>query len=124
VGDNERINVPAVGPVSFAGFMLLGPAFLIALRVYLQIYVEHSVRLDRLARSASAVRAPTLVPLDNRLIWLVSGFIFYALLPLVILRFAWKAAVFPNWAMFLVLLAVPAAVMTFFRRIRLKRGGW
>jgi hypothetical protein len=33
--------VPFAGPVSFFGFMLLGPAVLIVLRVYLQIYVEH-----------------------------------------------------------------------------------
>jgi hypothetical protein len=37
--------------VSFFGFMLLGPAILIMLRVYLQIYVEHCDRLDPLARS-------------------------------------------------------------------------
>jgi hypothetical protein len=58
LGGSEKINVPLAGPVSFVGFMLLGPAVLIALRVYLQIYVEHSARLDRLARSVSAVRAP------------------------------------------------------------------
>src|SRR5262249_25231907 len=79
LGDSERINVPLAGPVSFIGFMLLGPAVLIVLRVYLQIYVEHSDRLDRLARSMSAVRAPTLVPLQNLLIRLFSGLVFYTL---------------------------------------------
>jgi hypothetical protein len=44
--------------VSFFGFMLLGPVVLIVLRVYLQIYVEHSERLDRLARSMSITRRP------------------------------------------------------------------
>jgi hypothetical protein len=53
LGVSERINVPLAGPVSFSGFMLLGPTVLIVLRVYLQIYVEHSQRLDRLARSMS-----------------------------------------------------------------------
>ena len=60
LGGNEEINVPFAGPVSFFGFMLLGPTVLLVLRVYLQIYVEHSDRLDRLARSMSAVRAPSL----------------------------------------------------------------
>src|SRR5215510_1334065 len=55
LGGSEKISVPLAGPVSFRGFMLLGPAFLIVLRVYLQIYVEHSNRLDRLARSVSIV---------------------------------------------------------------------
>src|ERR1700730_3091812 len=63
LGGSEKINVPLAGPVSFFGFMLLGPALLIVLRVYLQIYVEHTDRLDRLARLVSAARAPTLVPL-------------------------------------------------------------
>src|SRR5262249_37684531 len=91
-----KINVPFAGPVSFFGFMLLEPAVLIGLRVYLQIYVEHSDRLDRLARPVSVVRAPILVPLQNSLVRLFSGF-FYALLPVTMLLFAWKGAVFPAW---------------------------
>src|SRR6478609_6940802 len=79
LGGSEKINVPFAGPVSFFGFMLLGPAVLIALRIYLQIYVEHSDRLDRLARSVAAVRAPSLVPLQNSLLRIFSGLIFYLL---------------------------------------------
>ena len=97
LGGNEKINVPLAGPVSFFGFMLLGPEVLIALRVYLQFYVQHSDRLDRLARSMSVVRAPTFVPLHDPLIRLVGGFTFYMLLPMAMLLFAWKAAVFPAW---------------------------
>src|SRR6516162_8215504 len=106
LGGSERINVPLAGPVSFSGFMLLGPAFLIVLRVYLQIYVEHSGRLDRLAQSVSVVRAPTLVPLQNSLIRLFSGLIFYMLLPVTMMLFAWKAAVFPAWGLGLFSVAV------------------
>ena len=97
LGGSERINVPFAGPVSFFGFMLLGPAVLIVLRVYLQIYVEHSEWWDRLARSMSIVRSPMLVPLQHPLIRYFSGLIFYLLLPLTMLLFAWKAAVFPAW---------------------------
>jgi uncharacterized protein YjbI with pentapeptide repeats len=97
LGGNEKIIVPLAGPVSFFGFMLLGPTVLIVLRVYLQIYVEHSDRLDRLARSVSVVRAPTLVPLRNPLIRVLSGLTFYLLLPVAMMLFAWKAAVFSTW---------------------------
>jgi hypothetical protein len=97
LGGSEKIHVPGAGPVSFIGFMLLGPAVIIILRLYLRIYVEHSDRLDRLARSVSAVRAPTLVPLQNLLIRFFSGLIFYLLLPVTMMLFAWKAAVFPAW---------------------------
>jgi hypothetical protein len=108
LGGNERISVPFAGPVSFFGFMLLGPAVLIALRVYLQIYVEHSDRLDRLARSVSAPRAPTLVPLQNPLLRLFGGLTFYTLLPVTLTRFALKAAVFPAWGSVLFGVAVAA----------------
>jgi uncharacterized protein YjbI with pentapeptide repeats len=110
LGGSEKINVPFAGPVSFFGFMLLGPAVLIALRVYLQIYVEHSDRLDRLARSLAVVRAPTLVPLQNSLIRLFSGLIFYVLLPVTMMLFAWKAAVFPAWGSALSTVAVAVIV--------------
>ena len=110
LGGSERINVPLAGPVSFFGFMLLGPAVLIALRVYLQIYVEHSNRLDRLARSVPVVRAPTLVALDNSLIRLCSGLVFYILLPVAALLFALKAAVFPAWGLGLFSVAVAVIV--------------
>jgi uncharacterized protein YjbI with pentapeptide repeats len=111
LGGSEKINVPfGIGPVSFVGFMLLGPAVLIVLRIYLQIYVEHSAKLDRLARSVLAVRAPTLVPLDNPLMRLLSGLIFYLLLPVTMLLFAWKAAVFPAWGLGLLGVAIAVIV--------------
>jgi uncharacterized protein YjbI with pentapeptide repeats len=110
LGGSERINVPLAGPVSFFGFMLLGPMVLIVIRVYLQIYVEHSDRLDRLARSVLVVRAPTLVPLRNSLIRLLSGLTFYLLLPVAMILFAWKAAVFPTWGSGLLCLAMGVIV--------------
>jgi uncharacterized protein YjbI with pentapeptide repeats len=126
LGGSEKINVPFAGPVSFFGFMMLGPVVLIVLRGYLQMYVEHSDRLDRLARSVSAVRAPTLVPLRNSLIRFLSGLIFYLLLPVTMLFFAWKAAVFPAWgsALFAVAVAVIAShVMLPFSRLSWRSKG-
>jgi hypothetical protein len=122
LGGSERINVPFAGPVSFFGFMLLGPAVLIVLRIYLQIYVEHSERLERLARSMSIARAPMLVPLQNPLIRYFSGLIFYLLLPLTMLLFAWKAAVFPAWGSGLLCVAV--AVVASHLMLPLKKFSW
>ena len=122
LGGSEKINVPFAGPVSFFGFMLLGPAVLIVLRVYLQIYVEHSDRLDRLARSVSIVRAPTLVPLRNPLIRVLSGLTFYLLLPVAMMLFAWKAAVFPAWGSGL--FGVAAAVIAAHVMLPLSRFTW
>ena len=114
--------MPFAGPVSFFGFMLLGPAVLIVLRIYLQIYVEHSERLERLARSMSIARAPMLVPLQNPLIRYFSGLIFYLLLPLTMLLFARKAAVFPAWGSGL--LGVAVAVVASHLMLPLKKFSW
>ena len=126
LGGSERITVPFAGPVSFFGFMLLGLAVLIVFRVYLQIYAEHNDRLDRLARSVSEARAPTLVPLQNSLIRLFSALTFYVLLPVTMLLFAWKAAVFPRWGagLFAVAVAVIAGhVMLPFSRFSWRSRG-
>jgi hypothetical protein len=106
LGGSEKINVPLAGPVSFFGFMLLGPAVLIVLRVYLQIYVEHNDRLDRIARRMPVVRAPTLVPLRNPLLRGLGGFTLYMLLPVTMGAFAREAAVFPLWGPGLLCVAV------------------
>jgi Pentapeptide repeats (8 copies) len=108
---NEKLNVPLVGPVSFFGFMILGPAVLIVLRTYWQIYFEHDRRLSQVVQLLPAKRAPTLLPLKNKLIWLLNGFAFYLLLPAILLMFAWKAAVFPVWGIGLLSVAVAAIVM-------------
>jgi Pentapeptide repeats (8 copies) len=119
---SEKLNVPLAGPVSFFGFMLLGPAVLIALRVYLQIYVEHSERLDLIAKRLPVGRAPALVPLKNPLIRVFGALTFYVLLPLAMLLFAYKAAVFPAWGSGL--LCVAAAVIAIHLMLPLHRFSW
>jgi hypothetical protein len=92
---------------------------LIVLRIYLQIYVEHSEWWGRLAQSMSIGRAPMLVPLQHPLIRSFSGLIFYLLLPLIMLFFAWKAAVFP--ALGSGVLGVPVAVVASHIMLPLKK---
>jgi hypothetical protein len=118
----EKLSVPLAGPVSFVGFMILGPAVLIVLRVYLQIYFEHGQRLEQLAQQTPLRRAPTLIPLKNQIIRLLGGFTFYLLLPLVMLMFAWKAAVFPDWGAGL--LSVAATVVAMHLMLPLRRFSW
>jgi uncharacterized protein YjbI with pentapeptide repeats len=119
---NEKISVPFAGPVSFLGFLLLGPALLIILRIYLQIYVEHERRLDRIARWISAARAPTVAPDKNPLMRIFIGVAFYLLLPLVMLAFVWKAAAFSYWSAALVVVA--AAVIAMHLMLPLRRLSW
>ena len=89
--------MPFAGPVSSCGFIVIGPLVLIALRILLQIYVEHWHRLEPTRRRLPARSAPTVAPLQNPLLWGVAGFVLYLLLPLTMLAFTWKVAVLPAW---------------------------
>ena len=91
------LNVPFAGPVSFLGFIIVGPVILIALRIYLQIYVKHYRRLEPIGRWLHPVRAPTLVVSRNLLLRGFTGLVLYLLLPLTMLMFTWKVAVLPGW---------------------------
>jgi uncharacterized protein YjbI with pentapeptide repeats len=102
--------------------MLLGPTVLIGLRIYLQFYVEHEHRLNRIARWISAARAPTLAPDRIPLMRAFSGSAFYLLLPLVMLAFFWKAAVVPDLGT--ALLVVAAAVVAVHLLLPLRRLSW
>lgn len=55
---SEKLNVPLAGPVSFIGFIIVGPTVLLLLRAYLEIYIAHGKRLARAARLAPAKRDP------------------------------------------------------------------
>jgi len=122
VASGEKLTVPGVGPVSFFGFILLGPTVLIVLRIYLQIYVEHSERLNHIAQRMPVERAPTLVPLKNPLIRGFSDLTFYLLLPMVMLFFTWKAAVFPKWG--LALLCGTAGVVAGHAMLPFRKTSW
>jgi uncharacterized protein YjbI with pentapeptide repeats len=63
-----------------------------------------------------------LVPLQNALIRLFSGLIFYLLLPAAMLLFAWKAAVFPAWGF--CLFAVATAIIASHVMLPFSRFSW
>jgi hypothetical protein len=92
-----RLNVPFAGPVSFLGFIIVGPALLIALRVYLHIYIEHYRRLEPIGRLLRPIRPPTLMALKNPLLRFMIGLVLYALLPFTMIAFTLKAAVLSTW---------------------------
>jgi Pentapeptide repeats (8 copies) len=104
----EWLSVPLAGPISFLGFIVIGPVILIRLRVYLQIYIEHWRRLEPICRQLVKVRAPTLAPVQNPLLRSFAGLVIYLLLPVTMLAFTWKAAVLPAWGSGL--LCITAAV--------------
>ena len=83
--------MPLAGPVSFVGFIIIGPAVLVLLRAYLEIYIEHGNRLARVARLAPAKRDPILLSAQNAFLRIAFTLILYLFLPLTLFMFAWKA---------------------------------
>jgi uncharacterized protein YjbI with pentapeptide repeats len=122
LGSSEKLNVPLAGPVSFVGFIIIGPAVLVLLRAYLEIYIEHGKRLARIARLGPAKRDPTLLSSQNTFLRLAFTLILCLLLPLTLFMFAWKAAVFPDWGSGLLCVAIAATVMHLV--ISLRRLSW
>jgi hypothetical protein len=122
LGSSDKVNVPLAGPVSFVGFIIIGPALLIVLRVYLEIYIEHGKRLARVARLVPAKRDPTLLSSQNAFLQVAFALALALLLPMKLLMFAWKAAVFPVWGAGL--LCVAAAIIAGHAMLRLHRVSW
>jgi hypothetical protein len=118
----DKLNLPFAGPVSFFGFMILGPAVLIGLRTYLQIYIEHARRLNYLSQKIQIISAPTLKHLNNIVLRIFGWIILYLMLPSTTLMFAWKAAVFPKWG--LGLLCVAAVIIAMHLVLPIRRLRW
>ena len=122
LGGSDEVTVPLAGPVSFIGFIIIGPAVLVVLRVYLQIYIEHGKRLARIARLVAAKRDPILLSSQNGFLRIAFALALFLLLPLTLLMFARKAAVFPAWGAGL--LCVAAAVIAGHAMLPLHRFSW
>ncbi len=102
-------TVPFAGPASFRTTLFVLPAILIGVRAYLQIYVDHWQRLERISRHFRLARDPTVSALRHPLLRLCTGFVLYALVPLVLGVFTYEAMVFPGWAPIMLALAITVA---------------
>jgi hypothetical protein len=92
--------------VSFQSFLILAPFLLIVVTLYLHIFYGYWLDLEtdyqHLTRSREASepameRLPTLFSLDHPVPRLLTVFIFYWLLPLVLIVITWKAAARIEW---------------------------
>jgi uncharacterized protein YjbI with pentapeptide repeats len=93
---SSKITLPFAGPVSFEGFMLLGPPILIAIRLYIEAYTNHAIRLNRVLKIAQGSRVPTLLLRSRAPLKWLNLVAFYILLPLTTMGFCWKAAISPS----------------------------
>ncbi len=78
------VSTPFGGATSFKVLVILVPVILIAVRLYIEIYLRHWRRLDDITRRFRMRRVPRASPLLHPLLRVFSVFVLYALLPLVL----------------------------------------
>ena len=83
------LDMPFAGTVSFLAFMLVAPALLIGMRVYLEVYVQRWRELD--AELDAESEPKTVSPLKHPLLRIFSAFVLYPLLLALLGLFTWKA---------------------------------
>jgi hypothetical protein len=108
----EGFELPVIGSkVSVEGFMLIAPVILIALTIYLHIFVGELQALKE-GKPTQDLRPPYLFNLSGRTPRILTGFIFYWLPPLVLFSFAFGGAPFVRPALGDVLLFACATFTT------------
>jgi len=114
-------------PVSFQSFLLLSPSLLIVIALYLHIFYGYWLDLETdyqhltLGREPSdppIEYLPTLFSLDHPVPRLLTAFIFYWLVPLVLVAITWKAAARLSWALPLALITGLVTAILVFIKIR------
>lgn len=98
-----KIKVPLAGDVPLSGFLWLGPGVLFVLRIYLQILYERRDELEGAGSPQDRAGSCWLTVFE-----LITA---YLALPVAMLAFAWKAAVFPVPGLILAVAAVVAATI-------------
>jgi hypothetical protein len=101
-------------PVSFESFLLLGPLLLVVITLYLHIFYGYWLDLEADYQHLIRVceqgeppieRLPTLFSLDHLVPRFLTSFIFYWLVPLVLLTITWKAMARLSWGLPLALMS-------------------
>ena len=99
---DSTIKVPfADAPMSFLGFIVVAPLLLVIVTVYLHIFFDYWLDCDRerqyinqslVGMNESPIESiPTLFSFPDSISRVLTGFIFYWLVPLVLATITWKA---------------------------------
>ena len=107
VEPGATIKVPFVEThVSFVGFLVIAPLLLVIFAVYLHVFYGYWLDLDARRRAEGLAETyPALFTIDRRVARLITAFILYWIVPLVLAAITWKASARLEWAL-------PCAVVT------------
>src|SRR5215470_7416077 len=120
VAPDASIKIPFGDvPISFVGFLVVAPALLVILTVYLHVFYDHWRRLDQKRRTAGRTDTyPVLFSLQGWVTRLLTGFIFYVLPPFILLTITYKATARFEWGLPLALLTTLVTIGLVLLRIR------
>ena len=109
VNRDAKINIPFAGTtVSYTGFLFFGPLVLIVLALYLHVFVEQRLRIGRLK---DRPLSPFLFNLGRPSADLLSAFLFYWMLPCVLIFFCLRALPRPEAPLLIFLTTAATAFM-------------
>ena len=146
VGD-ETIKVPFVEvDLSFPAFLFVAPFLLIVLTVYLHVFYEERLQLEKRLRQTVVLRSydPEAIPgyreqlinddagraamlfnFDHHAARRLTGFIFYMLVPLTLAAITWKALAQIAWGVpMMTVLATVTIGLAYVRHMRLPNRRW
>jgi Pentapeptide repeats (8 copies) len=108
VVDDPTIKVPFIDvTLSFFSFLIVGPFLLVVFAIYLHVFFRERMELEAaLVDHGGNRRAAMLFNLDSPAARLLTGFVFYWLVPLTLGGIAWKALARPEWGAPMLLLTV------------------
>jgi uncharacterized protein YjbI with pentapeptide repeats len=111
VGVGAAIDLPfGGGKVSFVGFLFIAPLILIAITLYLHVFVDRWLHYSYSGLEPEK-RLPTIFNFDQRVARWLSGFLFYWLVPIVLLRLTVKALPQPEASQLVILTCLVTGVL-------------
>ena len=109
LGGEAEVNLPFANvPISFFGFVVAAPFLLIALIIYLHVFVGYNWQLEALRKirigghereiqQNTLDKLPALFNLDASVPRMLTEVVFYWLVPFIVASMTWKAMARPEW---------------------------
>lgn len=111
LSENATIKMPFAGiEISYRGFLIFGPVILIAISIYLHIFLGYWHKISCHEYSDSL---PLIFNINSRSAHILSTFIFYWLPYLVLWAFMWKAIPRPEGFYFLLMNTIVGLLLVF-----------
>ena len=108
---STTVNLPFAGPASFKTFLVLLPAALVGVRLYLEVFISHWRRLERITEPHRMRDTPVASPVGHPILRIVTWLALYPLVPAVLTLLVMKARAFYGWGLAMLALTLISAVL-------------